>query len=391
MTQSARPRLLVSLDEARRLIQQRVDEASTLGGRLIGDGEDLGRLESDLQEWVDATAVVLAGILSPAAIVTAFRGPPPSPTVATNSRLHEGVGAVQAARAVYMERLRQIQRELPRYPSPLLSRVRVPRLSLDDISNKVVGAVIAALLISGGSILVATVVRPGGGTPDDSNSPSVSAEPSSVGNLASPESPAVTPTVSSASPFATQPEPSAAHASLLPYVADWSSGMGGWAGPSDWKTLGGMLLNDGSGEYSVFQPIFAPPPKLDSDYAVEAEIRVIQGGGSSFGIVVRADGNGGGYAAGVGSGWNGTSGISDLRGWWGTSDLNGRLKEGKIFDPEATWHMYRVEVRGNVITLMVGQTVLAIVSDNKYLAGGTVGLWCNQYQLEVRSFKVTSL
>lgn len=184
--------------------------------------------------------------------------------------------------------------------------------------------------------------------------------------------------------------PRAAPGTVL-YEADWSQGMDGWVGPGDWKLLGGMLLNDGTGDYSEFFPLIAPVDLAGTaDYAVEAEIRVVEEA-SSFGIVVRADNRGGGYVAGVGRGWNRTSAISDLDGWWGTNDLNGRLVDGAIFDPRGDWHSYRVEVRGNTLRLFVDDAKLAEVMDNKYLEAGRVGLWSCKYQLEVRSCKVTSL
>lgn len=180
--------------------------------------------------------------------------------------------------------------------------------------------------------------------------------------------------------------------SALPYRADWSGGRNGWFGPPDWKVLGGLLLDDGSGEYSLFKPIIAPL-QLDStpNYAAEAEIRVTRGNASSFGIVVRGDSKGGGYAAGIGAGWGATSGISDLEGWWGTADLSKRLVAGLVYDPGSEWHTYRVEAKANVITLFVDGAMLAQVTDNLYLGGGRVGLWCNQYQVEVRAFRVTAI
>lgn len=74
----------------------------------------------------------------------------------------------------------------------------------------------------------------------------------------------------------------------------------GWSLTPDWKRLSnGMLVNDGTGPYSRFAPIFAPYQPEAADYAVETEIRVIQDYASSFGVVVRANGKGG-YAVGLG-------------------------------------------------------------------------------------------
>lgn len=187
----------------------------------------------------------------------------------------------------------------------------------------------------------------------------------------------------------------------LPYKANWSSGINGWVGPPEWKILEGRLLDDGTGDGDNFKPIFAPL-SLDehSNYAVEAQIKVDKGdNGGSFGIVVRGvtnnEDNGGdatlgGYAAGVGGG-DGNSGINDLAGYWGAYDSYMRLATGKVYDPGTNWHTYRVEAKGNLITLLVDGAVLATVTDNKYLAGGQVGLWSNQFQLDIRSFTVAAL
>ena len=219
--------------------------------------------------------------------------------------------------------------------------------------------------------------------------------PTHTPGLAPTPTPLATPTptpTQGPTPTPTPAGPTPPQAGSLPYSADWKSGMNSWVGPSEWKTLNGMLLDDGTGNGSYFHPIYAPvAPGSIADYAVEAQIQVVGGGAGSFGIVVRSDGGSAGYVAGVGSGWNGTSGIGTLDGWWGTNDLSGRLVDGKVFNPGNDWHTYRVEVKANVITLYVDGALLAQVTDNKYLNGGQVGLWSCRYQLEVRSFTVTAI
>ncbi|WP_448627602.1 hypothetical protein [Geodermatophilus sp. URMC 64] len=210
---------------------------------------------------------------------------------------------------------------------------------------------------------------------------------SADGSSSAPPPPAVSPTTTA--PTTASPTTASSPASAASWTADWSTGLAGWAGPGDWKPLDGLLVNDGTGEYSVFRPILAPYRPAARDYAVEAEIRVTSATqASSFGLVVRAGADGTGYAAGVGAGWDQTTGISDLTGWWGSADLSGRLVDGAVFDPGADWHTYRVEVRANVVRLLVDGTEFAAVTDNKYLEAGRVGLWCNRYQVEVRRFAV---
>lgn len=388
MTGTARPRLLVSPDQARRLIQERVDAASTLGGRLIDDRDDLGELESDLRDWVDATADILARTVSPAAIIEAFCEPPPPPSVATKGHLYEEVGAVQAARGVYVERLRQIQGELPRYASPLPRGLRVPRLSLDDISNKVVGTVIATLLLGVGSILVAFVVRPGG-TTDDSNLPTGSANTTSHSAPAASQSPDVIPSPTASQLLAGSPNPSAS-TSGLDYQVDWSAGAAGWSGTEEWTVIDGHAYNDGTPSYDSGQePTFGPPIELPlGDVAIEADIRLIRVSDSvgpfhSFGISARATATGS-YAVGYCDNCNARPEIV----------LSNDRFEAPLaavpFDPEGAWHTYRVEFRGPAIAVFIDGSEILNQVDTMFVDGTGVGLWASGCAVEVRSFRVTS-
>lgn len=168
------------------------------------------------------------------------------------------------------------------------------------------------------------------------------------------------------------------------YTADWSRGMNGWASGADWKWLGGMLLNDGTDDHGgSIVPIAAPyEPGSINDYAVEAEIRVIADG-VSFGLVARRTRDGAGYAAGPGDPSRIVYANRSFR--WDA------LGPGRSFAPKRDWHRYRVEVRGNVVTFLADNAELATVTDNRYLDGGAVGIWCNGYQLEIRSFQVLRL
>jgi hypothetical protein len=75
----------------------------------------------------------------------------------------------------------------------------------------------------------------------------------------------------------------------------------------------------------------------------------------------------------------------------GTNDLGHCGQPGHVFDPASNWHTYRVEVKGNIVRLRIDGFTMASVNDNHSLAPGHVGLWSNNYQLEVRSFKVIKL
>jgi len=164
-------------------------------------------------------------------------------------------------------------------------------------------------------------------------------------------------------------EPPTAH---VLYEAD---GFEHWSFPltSDWTHLHGMLLNNGTNRGSVSAPIFAPYRPEVANYAVEAAIRVIEAG-DSFGVVVRVDDDGRGYAAGIGR--------------KGGMPFAGMLSG---FEAGQDWHTYRIEARGNVFTQYIDGTFKGSMTDNRLLSAGRVGLWSNRYQLEVRSFKVIAL
>ena len=159
-----------------------------------------------------------------------------------------------------------------------------------------------------------------------------------------------------------------------------------------------MLLNDGTLGNRQFSPSLAPYKPVTPDYAVEAEIWVIQENdefNTSFGLVTRANDKKG-YAAGVA--WNGLAKLCYLSAWDGYGYVGGgnairdeeRCKAAQAFKPGTDWHKYRVEVKANVLTLVIDGSILATVTDNKYLSPGRVGIWSVGYQLELRNFKVVS-
>ena len=164
------------------------------------------------------------------------------------------------------------------------------------------------------------------------------------------------------------------------YTADWSTGLNGWAGSGDWKTLRGVLLNDGTGGNRT--PILAPARiGTVTDYAVEARIRVVRVG-TVFGLVLRRQPSGGGYTAAIRSGE--TPAIR-------YGDDTGSLTDAQPFDPGNGWHTYRLEADGNVVTFLIDGARIATLTDNRYLDGGLTGLDSYGYQLEVSSFRIIQL
>lgn len=239
--------------------------------------------------------------------------------------------------------------------------------------------------------------------PDHPGTPSAPGEsPPTI----SPSVPTSPPTGISDAPGATAPAsptltpvPRPPAGTALPYYANWSTGLGGWTGTDDWNAVDGKLLSRGTGfdnQVSITAPVL-----LDrvQDYAVEAQIQLVRNsnagaisGVASFGVVVRADSNGGGYGAGRCT----SAGIFSCGGpdssvavLWTAG--NGMVLDATAFKPGEEVHRYRLEVRGNQLTVLVDGAVILTATDNTYLTGKRVGLWSDQAQISVLSFEVTPL
>jgi len=222
-------------------------------------------------------------------------------------------------------------------------------------------------------------------------STSVPPSPTAVQPRRTPIPPTTTPVppTSTLLPPTATPVPSTATPKPKPgevlYQADWSKGIGGWIQAFGWKASNGLFLNDCSfseneASKNWTEAPFNPGSVGISDYAVEAQIQRVRGADNDdFGIVVRS-----GYRAGINH--STTDAIPTV--WTVGYDL---LMAQGDYNPGSDWHTYRVEVRGNLITFLIDGAPLVRVTDNRYLSGGSVGLWSYIAQLTVRSFRVIAL
>jgi hypothetical protein len=175
------------------------------------------------------------------------------------------------------------------------------------------------------------------------------------------------------------------------YQADWSKGMDGWAGSSDWKVDAhkAMLLNDGTVNCpsQAGPTIVAPYQVKIADYAVEATIQILRYTSyecPSFGLSVRGTAQP--------DGWKGYMAGADLyqgQLFVGTS-YNNRVATAP-FSADTSWHTYRVEVKDNEIKVLLDGSTVIDTLDNNYLSGEQVGLWCYATQIQVSSFVVSTL
>jgi len=210
-------------------------------------------------------------------------------------------------------------------------------------------------------------------TPNPTYAPNPTYTPYPTYTALAPGQPA--PTVAPATTTGMTPAPPS---KMVLYEADWSSGLNGWPGTFGWKALNGILLNDGSYSDSWKYWIAAPYQSKDTaDYAVEAEIQLVRNPGcGSFGIVVRSAYQGGIHIC-----------PRPRISFRSKTDV---IEEYDYSSPGSEWHKYRIEARGNTFRVIIDDAVAIEVIDNRNLSGGTVGLWSDRTQINVRSFKVSA-
>jgi hypothetical protein len=158
-----------------------------------------------------------------------------------------------------------------------------------------------------------------------------------------------------------------------------------------WSSSASGLSNDGSdfgdanwiGDLwnAHWVPAPAPIPIALGNYAVEAEIRVVNRPAcGSFGLVV-----GEAYQVGAHLCSEYAKPILSIR-----SSAPGLLL-ATPFDPEAGWHRYRVEVAEGTVRALVDGVELGRIDDLMNADSRVVGLWSDHTGIIVRAFHVLAL
>lgn len=214
-----------------------------------------------------------------------------------------------------------------------------------------------------------------------------------------PSQPLATPMPTTAQ--ADTPTPDASSPTLTPTVLSQTLpcavNLSTWTdGSSDWKILNGSLLNDGTkgGWDGQGGPTIVAPCDTGTatNYAVEAKIQVIstQSYNNCFGISTRGNPSS--------NGWQGyKAGVGDCGGGLDKARMSGpnyyydSQRKDASFNPGTSMHTYRVEVKDNTIKFSIDGGLILNMVDNRYLSGSEVGLWSQNVQLTVLSFKVTAL
>jgi len=181
------------------------------------------------------------------------------------------------------------------------------------------------------------------------------------------------------------------------YQANWASGMDGWAGVAQWKTIPGYLVSDGTSHVSLFsgshgddavQPARQPSTV---NYVVEARIQVVDPASDDcyVAIQLRSQTEGQGvFRHGYDLGWQRRGGA--FMGRYYPSFQYAPIKQTS-FSPASDWHVYRAEVEQNQLTLKIDGSVVLQATDNNYLDPGGVGLANSYCQVQVSSFSVAPL
>jgi hypothetical protein len=198
----------------------------------------------------------------------------------------------------------------------------------------------------------------------------------------------LTATVTSSSPTS---NPTAPPKGTILYNADWSKGNDQWNITNEWNTTDGILVNNGNaGSNSI---ILAPIKITTANYVVDAHIEIPNNTGIyDFGIIVGSDGNHDGYACYMFGSHNGPNGSVNI-----TDDLSVLYPDlitplqSHLYQVDANWHTYRVEVRGVQITFLIDNQQLLQISSSNSSSVREVGLIDARSVINVSSFKVTSL
>jgi hypothetical protein len=168
-----------------------------------------------------------------------------------------------------------------------------------------------------------------------------------------------------------------------------------WSAIYGWTVAGSLVENDGSdfgGEnwraglwntHWIAAPASLQPAA--SDYAVEAEIQVRRRPEcGSFGLVAR-----GTVQIGVHDCQAGAAPVLSIRS--STPALLDNAFLAQQFDPASEWHVYRVEVRGNVLSVAIDGVPVAEVPGVPPTGPNLVGLWDDHTAIRVRAFRVSQL
>jgi hypothetical protein len=176
------------------------------------------------------------------------------------------------------------------------------------------------------------------------------------------------------------------------YESDWSDGIDGWIGASDWQVADSMLLNDGSRQGR--EPWIEAPVQVDpwKDMIVEFQILPLADGFGSFGLIARGS-DSGWFELGVrqqedevGSGTPVVTLGANVR------RSAQRIQEEWFTNPVTLTpdpHLFRFEFIAGEISMFIDGAEVGEIQDGTFATGEFIGLWSERTPLQVQFFRVT--
>ena len=165
------------------------------------------------------------------------------------------------------------------------------------------------------------------------------------------------------------PTPTPLPAGTMLYQADWSHGLLGWTGAHGWKVVQGKLESDTSGSAS-----FTIPYRLSvSDYAIEFRLQIVRSmppyGGYYEVVAPKLPGKDGYHAGVLDLKAPGQRPFGDHPQSQVYLDPYSDVAQGsgmpQDYEPGSRWHTYRVEVRGNEVSLLDDGTQIGSTSSQQ--------------------------
>ena len=193
------------------------------------------------------------------------------------------------------------------------------------------------------------------------------------------------------------PTPTPLPAGTVLFNADWSHGLTGWSQMHGWKVVQRQLESDKSGSAT-----FTIPYQLTvSDYAIEFRLQVVRSVppyGGNYEIVAPKLTNKDGYHAGVFDlKAPGPRPFGDHPQSQVYLDPSSPVSQGsgmpQDYEPGSGWHTYRVEVRGNEVSLLDNGTQVGSASSQRTdtLSNGPIGFDSTLVILRMSSVRILSL
>ncbi len=180
------------------------------------------------------------------------------------------------------------------------------------------------------------------------------------------------------------------------YLSDWSTGIDGWIGASDWSVESGYLVNDGS--QLGRDPWLEAPAQVQpwQSMVVEFQAEVLADSYGSFGLVARAGGAGWNE---LGLRWQATESDIEESAENAVVSLGATLRRSTQRVTEEWFaspialapgpHLYRFEFTGDEISMFIDGVEVGEIEDGSFAAGEFLGLWSEQTPLRVGWFRVT--